>query len=788
MKRLVYGVCLALTAAQTHALTRINFSLDRGYTTSAGVFDASGSLIRTLWSAQHLGPGKHSVTWDDRDDARYPIEAGTRMQVRLLRHQVSYQWDGVIGNTSARFTGAGVHRSLFPPSSIAIVGKDVIYTVGYNELGSSTAGFSLEQPQLNSSALARPDAYAAWSLVASDGNLVYLANTGGLSDSSFVMALDARSRSPKPLPLGQSICLPPNAILCTSGRQYAGVVDLNREKSQAPTGLAVQPNGRVLAVAHGQQGVIRLFDKNSGTLLGEISIPKQSDASNQLACGPDGDLWVLERDKAVRFTHLGSDPSIAASITDLEHPLAVAVAPADGEQVLIADGGSSQQIKAYNREGQRLWSFGRKGGYDNDPSVTNDKLWFRFDATLERTGLAIEADGSFWVIDTSNDRMLHISAAHTYIEQLAYLPASYCATVDSTHPNRVFANYLEYDVPPNEPLQPGPNASWSLTHNWLAGLPSDAQEPNARNGAFSGLQSVVTLRNQRTYAMTGAHGRQIVLELPRSGPARLAATLPPPLAGETAQIMYEDGELGHADTKEHLQSVYRQELVGFDAAGNPQWGSTANVLAAVAVTADSPVYKGAFSGITGPRFPITSSDRVIFFDQSVAAADPQTTNGFHLGAVTVGARNWIWKTSRAGPFDEPGAFPTNAADPAVHYGGNMVWSVGRQIVYGYHGEGFRDPLNGKVGQANHFMHFYDDGLFIGQFGLPTTRAVGDADAGVAGNSFSNILVSSGAGGRLLFFHNDESQHGGVHRWTIANLESVYEMTATGRAGDSVTLQ
>jgi hypothetical protein len=382
--------------------------------------------------------------------------------------------------------------------------------------------------------------------------------------------------------------------------------------------------------------------------------------------------------------------------------------------------------------------------------------------------------------------MLHISRALRFVEQIAYLPTSYSATADADDPSRVFANYLEYDVPPGKALMPGAAGTWSLARNWLAGLPYAARPPTARNGGFTGLQTVVTLSNHRTYALTSLKGDQALLELPMFGPSRLVGTLSAPVAGDTPTVLYENGDLGFATTSAGLQRVYRQTLTGFSADGGPTWEPVPHLLASVATAADVPTYKGVFSGATGPRFPVTSSNRVVFLDQSVAATDTAVAGGYHLGAVDVGGTEWLWKASPVGTFEQPGAFPTNAIDAHVSYGGNMLWAVGRHIVYGYHGEGFTDPANGKVGQANRFMHFYDDGLFIGQFGVPTTRASG-AEAGVAGNSFSNILIDGGDGRHLLFFHNDESQHGGVHRWTIDKLDSIRELAGAGLPGSIITL-
>ena len=44
------------------------------------------------------------------------------------------------------------------------------------------------------------------------------------------------------------------------------------------------------------------------------------------------------------------------------------------------------------------------------------------------------------------------------------------------------------------------------------------------------------------------------------------------------------------------------------------------------------------------------------------------------------------------------------------------------------------------------------------------------------NSFSPVLVPGASSDELLMYHNDESQHAGVHRWRISGLDSVVQLT------------
>jgi hypothetical protein len=278
-----------------------------------------------------------------------------------------------------------------------------------------------------------------------------------------------------------------------------------------------------------------------------------------------------------------------------------------------------------------------------------------------------------------------------------------------------------------------------------------------------------------------AKGRQVVVELPAAGPLRIVKVLGSPLPGATMKVFYENGELGYAVTGPATQTAMRLALTGFDGAGDPVWARNPEAIASVPLTPGSPYYRGAFAGTSPPRFPITASGKVIFFDQSVSGNE-----GFHLGAAQRGTRGWLWQASPSGALDERGTFQTKAVDGSLHYGGNAVWSHGRHIVYGFHGEFYKDLQNGNVGQASQFMHFDDSGLFLGQFGRQTTRPSSALEPGMSGNAFSPTLVRDGP--RLYLYHNDESFHGGVHRWRIDGWDDVVDMKGSGPAGSTIVLR
>ena len=142
--------------------------------------------------------------------------------------------------------------------------------------------------------------------------------------------------------------------------------------------------------------------------------------------------------------------------------------------------------------------------------------------------------------------------------------------------------------------------------------------------------------------------------------------------------------------------------------------------------------------------------------------------------------------SPTGALDGKGSFQTHKVDGSMQYGGNSVWAHGRHIVYGYHGEFYRDMQTGNVGQANQFMHFDESGLFLGQFGQSSTRPAAPSQAGMSGNAFSPTLVR--AGDELYLYHNDESQHGGVHRWRFEGWRDIRDLIGSGATGSTVVLR
>ena len=830
--------------------TRFSFTLDSLYHTSAGVYQ-DGNLIRTLWRNVMYGATTNVGTWDGNDDNGIAVSAGT-YEIRLLYHTVQYVWDGVVGNTSSATSGVSPHRGSPFMQSLAMDGSSACYAIGECEGSVPVAAFNTTSPQSRTAVVA-PDSLTGFDNIATDGANVYIADCGSSGNAmqpspnnaytTFVIARNAADASPSPFPSGTPVTINNNPTA-----QYNGVIDLNlytppsptpspdaRVNPNRPTGIAVQKSGNILAVAHGASGgpnLIKLFNKTSGALLSQ-SISNISNPQG-LAMDSNGDLWAITGTSLKRYSQLTltTTPQLVQTISGLTAPIAIAVHPSNPDIVLVADGGTAQVVRAFNRSAtsvtQALWTYGLSGGYlTNGPDVADNKFAFQVGARndpLFRTALSVQSDGSFWIGDGATNRLLHISSALASIpaDTIMFLTHNLNTAVDTNYPRRVIGDdFLEFDVDYTKPLQ----QSWTLRKNWAAGLSSQYL---GSQFSSDGIQVVSTLSNTRVYGtIRDFSNNQVktVVELPTSGNLRICKdannnNLILSLI-QTAPDFYGNGWLefpafcSDGSQRYHIYSSgpivtwYQQSLSGFDTSGNPQW-SGAVTLASAPYTDSDPVAGNAAAGSaaegggdTGNEsVPITSSNVIVSLVSreklTIPLRNPDLifATGPHLGGIpaTGGTTQWMWKASPSVtadvPFDGLGSFDLY---DNVALASSIAMAVGRNVVYGYPGE-FWD-----ASEAGQWMHFYDDGLFVGQFGTSGDYAhaaeglLSDILPGFSGNSFFSSLVGVGVGnvkdtnGDVYLWANDQSQHSGIHRWHILGANTIREQTGTVAVGGAVTL-
>jgi len=141
--------------------------------------------------------------------------------------------------------------------------------------------------------------------VATDGHRAYYANAGTGWDIStqttYVFATNLSDNSESSFAAG--VAFKDDIFEHT----YQSVIDktpgVTRDRPDAPpTGLAVQQDpGTLLAVAHGEKNLVRLFNKTSGQPAGSLVVS----SPGRIAFAPGGDLWVITGGGLKRISGVG---------------------------------------------------------------------------------------------------------------------------------------------------------------------------------------------------------------------------------------------------------------------------------------------------------------------------------------------------------------------------------------------------------------------------------------------------------------------------------------------------
>ena len=722
------------------------FTLATAATTSAGVYDSTGKLVRTLWSGVKYPAGSVTAYWNGLDDNNSPMSNGS-YSIKLLSNNVQYVWDGAINN-SFPLTGPNVQGNFYPIESMVIVGNTAYYNPGYNEGRYQLYKFSLSNiHQLTGYAFGPSGTDSDYvNSIASDGTTLYALWQPHGSSTSTIKSHDLNLNF--------------TGLSVNVGATAFGV-----------SSIAVQPaQQNLLFASYPADNRIYIYNKSNFT---PYSTPYLSGAAlgwnspQSIATTPDGDLWVTSKNTAsgqwqvVRYTNFAGTPTLQATASGFVNPLGIAVSIDGNKTLMVADGESgtsiSQQIKAYTPAGASLWTLGQAGGYAaNGSTITNDKF-------ILQGMIAPQADGSFWITDLATEnRTMHFSAARTFIEDIQYT-RSYVAAGDQNNATRVFQNFVEYQIDYSKPYTQ--NQGWTPLKNWSY-LGTKNLLPFSNYGGSQGFKVLATLSNGRTYALVDApvisgnpadNFRLRMVELTAAG-LRDTGYMTPPNVGMV--WLQKDGSLIYGGVSNGMVGFNRLALMGFDALGNPQYAASATVLGTAPWSATWDSQSPATNGMPyyGPAFQQLDNGLLVSYNAQVHAA------GMHLGAVNPTTNQWQWQSMPGvGSLDGKGNFDTNA-----WYGGNRVMASGRNIIAGYNGEGWRNQ-----GQANQFMHYNDDGLFIGQFGTPLLNGGNSwpSPYGFSGNSFSPFLTTNG--NSLYLYANDESSRG-LQRWHATGLDTIQE--------------
>ncbi len=781
----VQGNAVDAGAYETGGAVNQTFTLATAATTSAGVYDSNGKLIRTLWSGKKYPAGVVTANWNGLNDNNVAVNNGN-YTIKLLSNNVQYSWDGAMNNSNP-LNGPTVQGNFLPIQSMVVIGSTAYYTPGYNE----------GRYMLNAFDLANPYATTARGVYLGDFNADALQSLA--TDGSTLFTVSEHTTNHQILLRAYAPSILDNVLrqrtVTASGGAPGGAA-----------GIAVQPAGKqeLVFVTQRNENRVYLYNKNTFAPYSTAFLDGNAlgwNTPQALAINSDGDLWIACKNTAsgqwqvLRYTNFDGTPTLAATVSGgLVNPVGIAVSVDGNKTLLVADsedaaGSVHQQIRAYaNTGGSTLWTLGQAGGYaTNGPTITNDKF-------ILQGMICPQSDGSFWITDLATEnRTMHFSAARAFISDIQYA-RSYNAAADQNNATRVFQNFVEYQIDYSKAFTQ--NQGWTPVRNWNY-LGTKNLLPTASYGGFDGLSVVSTLSNGRTYSLVNAQtvtgsstdaGRMSLVELTASGMRNTGYKT----AQNAGYWMDKDGSLITSSVINNNTKAQftRLALTSFDGSGNPQYAS-ATVLATAprlpTWDAGTPYPDG--TPYYAPRFLQLDNGLLVTYNAEGHAA------GMHLGAVNPATNQWQWQSMPgAGPFDGKGNY-----DTANWYGGNRVMASGTNVVVGYNGEGW--GANMGQGQANQFMHYSDDGLFVGQFGMGQLNGGGTWPGayGSGGNSFSPFLTSNG--GILYLYANDESDRS-LNRWRATGLDTIQEtslavalgaptapsrLTATAASGTQVNL-
>lgn len=747
--------------------TQNTYTLTETATTSAGVYE-DGVLKRTLWSNQVKAKGTHTVTWDGLDDEGQKLGAGNYM-ITVLSNNVSYEWEGAkIGNTSKHLTGAQRYHGLSGFFKFLVVDNAIFWTNGYNEQRTAANRSSIDAPQVTTPVL---DKGAIVKYICADDRYVYWSAHDVFADTSFVFVTNLSDNEEYAYPQAKP-------YKATHARTYVSALNVLKGETSYITGLA--RSGPFLYVARQLENTIDVLDlTDGGTVIRTI---RSISAPRELTSDDQGRLWLISGDTTVSRYMVNAangdlDPN-GVSLSGLEEPLTLGLSP-DGQEIAVCDGGTRQQVRFFNPEnGVAGDSFGQLGGYKNGPAVANDKFYFsdsktkKFDADIytpqyNHAALSYQADGSFWVLDMGNNRMMHYSVDRNFLEQIQYTPDWLMMSVDKNNPSRLFVDFLEYEI---DYSKADVAQSWTLKNNWGFDITDEYNNP------FGKIREPVTLSNGRTYFLLRKDRKFEVTELTTAG-VRITDVI----LDELDWVWLDDGSLIYIAGAGVGQAARwsKYALQGFDANNDPKYGAGQLLAERIRKDVKEPLYRGTGWLTMG----FIGDDKIVSFNGRRESEGYK--DAYHLGLLDIHTGEWVFKTSKATGESYKGDFPLDGRFDT----GNGVLNAGGKalvfddhIIWGYYGEFWKGGF-----QTNQYAHYWKNGLLIHVFGTNWTKnpnglevnenggAVFTPFKEMAGNALTPYVLRSPTEVNTAYlYHPDESWHGGIHRWKITRLESVQE--------------
>lgn len=756
MKRLFFLLCLIplLTTAQIQLHGRklafsdaacCTFNLASNATTSAGVYLSDSTLIRTLWSDQFYAAGQHPIYWDGKNDDGNAVATGAYI-VKVLSHNITYTWEGVIGacNNSDSLSGPHVYHYFAPISdmvSVNISGTETMkFSIPFSEGEASQYGFAVAHPR--TSLPYRPNQTGQGTLFTCANNQ-YIFNGGKdyEANNNFVFATDYAGT--------ESIFTYGQVEHPTNGIDYNSTLDLNHS---GPTGVerGIACTNKYLFVSRQDSVLVyRVYD-GSGLRVQSLLMTGAKSITNE----GQNSLWIAYATSVVKYT-INSNGSLTSSILTISGLSRPAAMDADTARTTlwVFDGGTQQVVQKYNSStGSNTATIGTAGGYATSPAITNTKFYIEDIRGILPTYVRHQSDGSIWIGDTGNKRNMHFSASGTYIDNITYIPASYYCTAVTGQTDHIFAGFLEYTIDYSQPIA----TRATLINNWQYNYPSTV-DGNATIGDDQGMFSGIGIfNNGKRYGLGNTHtGQVFVFELKSTGfYAVVGSTSGVPMFSQMA----DDLSLNNTTGTPSVFIKYTQNGYATDGLGEPypQW----NTGSPVTLSSPNP---GTEYPIPGSRLFTTSANGY----QVMLDIDYTSTQKYSVAGYNASNGTYKWKALYGTPRTYMGDYPDKYSDR----GNNVLapWgdfkTMGHFIVFDYRGE------NWKQGQTAKFPVFYENGLQLTTVGIVWKQvAPGQFPAPQYATNILSLIPHYDSD-NVYWTYNSENAHG-MQSWRMSNTSSV----------------
>lgn len=433
------------------------FELPKAGTTSAGVYNSSGVLVRTLWAMKPMDRGKFKGEWDGQDEFGNMMPAGD-YEFHVVLNNSTYKNVGVIGNTGKPSNTFGHVPVNF--ECLALDKEGFLYSVhDWDEAHHDVIRWNPETGNVFSHSFHPVEGIAK--AVCVDDEFAYVTawgngNPNNPQDREKNLKLgitklrikkgdgDVNWNRIKFTNAGNEI------VIYKGGASYPEGVSSEDKGIMTIPLLSIAVKDNDLYVTDSLAGKVRIYDKVTGDAKGtfDVKLPQS------IAFAPDGRIWIgHERSKISIFSPDGK--YLSTPVTDLKRLNSIAFGP---DSTLYVTDQAAGQVRIYKVNGDKV-SLSRTFGEKAKPG---DRAADRYH---DLHGLAVDAKGNIFTAQNERGmcggRIAKFAASGKPEWEQMGLEFSSSATYSKDNPDMLFS-YTRHNYKVNKK-----DGSWEYAGNNL---------------------------------------------------------------------------------------------------------------------------------------------------------------------------------------------------------------------------------------------------------------------------------------------------------------------------------